>query len=111
MADNELTTRKNDHLDIVLDASRRRASASAGFEALRFEHCALPELDLDAIDLGTTLFGRPLAAPLLISSMTGGAARAEAINRHLAEAAQALGIALAVGSQRVALEAGEANQG
>lgn len=111
MADNELTTRKNDHLDIVLDASRRRASASAGFEALRFEHCALPELDLDAIDLGTTLFGRPLAAPLLISSMTGGAARAEAINRHLAEAAQALGIALAVGSQRVALEAGDANQG
>ena len=46
------------------DHKRNRGrAASAGFEALRFEHCALPELDLDAIDLGTTLFGRPLAAP------------------------------------------------
>lgn len=111
MAESELSTRKNDHLDIVLDPARRHASMSAGFEALRFEHCALPELDLDAVDLSASLFGRPLAAPLLISSMTGGAARAEAINQHLAEAAQALGIALAVGSQRVALEAGGANQG
>lgn len=111
MADSELTTRKNDHLDIVLDPARARGAQASGFAGWRFEHCALPELDLDAVDLSASLFGRPLAAPLLISSMTGGAARAEAINRHLAEAAQELGIALAVGSQRVALEGGRANQG
>lgn len=105
-----LLGRKNDHLDIVLDEARARAGARTGFADYTFEHCALPELDLDAIDLGTHLFGRALRAPLLISSMTGGALRAAGINRHLAEAAQHLGIALAVGSQRVALET-EADHG
>ncbi|GGJ89377.1 type 2 isopentenyl-diphosphate Delta-isomerase [Pseudomonas matsuisoli] len=100
----QLVSRKNDHLDIVLDADRAGVLSQTGFAAYTFEHCALPELDFDAIDLRTQLFDRPLQAPLLISSMTGGAARASRINHHLAEAAQALGIALAVGSQRVALE-------
>ena len=99
-----LVSRKDDHLDIVLDAHRARNVVDAGFSDYTFEHCALPELMLDDIDLGMSLFGRTLRAPLLISSMTGGARRAADINRHLAEAANALGIALAVGSQRVALQ-------
>lgn len=106
MSETELTTRKNQHLDIVLASQRARPVVASGFERLHFEHCALPELDLAAVDLSTSLFGKLLAAPLLISSMTGGAQRAEAINHHLAEAAEELGIALAVGSQRVALERG-----
>ncbi|WP_349573414.1 type 2 isopentenyl-diphosphate Delta-isomerase [Azotobacter salinestris] len=106
MAGDELAARKNDHLDIVLDPSRTKRNGSTGFAAFAFEHCALPELHLQQIDLGTTFLGRPLRAPLLISSMTGGPARAATINRHLAEAAQALGIALGVGSQRIALETG-----
>ena len=106
MPQSELVKRKNDHLDIVLDEARAWQRAETGFAAYRFEHCALPELHLDAIDLRTTLLGRPLRAPLLVSSMTGGALRASRINLHLVEAAQELGIALAVGSQRVALETG-----
>ncbi|MBC8649091.1 type 2 isopentenyl-diphosphate Delta-isomerase [Pseudomonas sp. MTM4] len=102
--------RKNEHLDIVLDPRRACSKADTGFSALRFEHCAMPELCLNDIDIRSSLFGRDLAAPLLISSMTGGAARAAQINRNLAEAAEALGIALAVGSQRIALETG-ADQG
>ncbi|NCT81085.1 type 2 isopentenyl-diphosphate Delta-isomerase [Stutzerimonas sp. R40042] len=104
MSKQSLVSRKNDHLDIVLDPGRAAIAAGNGFAAFRFEHCALPELHLDQIDLRSQLFGRPLQAPLLISSMTGGAARSAAINAHLAEAAQQLGIAMAVGSQRVALE-------
>ncbi|WP_412460087.1 type 2 isopentenyl-diphosphate Delta-isomerase [Pseudomonas sp. SC11] len=107
MNENMLSQRKNDHLDIVLaSAAGNPGDDGAGWSALRFEHCALPELDLDAIDLSTHLLGKALRAPLLISSMTGGADRAEAINRHLAEAAQALGIAMGVGSQRVGLRSG-----
>ncbi|WP_251979127.1 type 2 isopentenyl-diphosphate Delta-isomerase [Salinicola avicenniae] len=104
MSDADLLQRKNDHLDIVLDPGRAASCARTGFARWHFRHCALPELDLDAIDLSTRLFGRSLAAPLLISSMTGGAERARGINRHLAEAAQVLGVAMGVGSQRVAIE-------
>lgn len=97
--------RKDQHLDVVLSGGGRHAR-DAGFDAIRFVHEALPDVDHDAIDLGIEFLGRRLKAPLLVSSMTGGPARAEAINTHLAEAAQALGIALAVGSQRGALETG-----
>ncbi|MBZ5485998.1 type 2 isopentenyl-diphosphate Delta-isomerase [Halomonas aquamarina] len=110
MQESELTQRKNDHLDIVLNPALAVQKTRTGFERWRFEHCALPELDLDSIDLGTSLFGRAMQAPLLISSMTGGASRANDINRFLAEAAQTLGLAMGVGSQRVALES-DANWG
>ncbi len=97
--------RKEEHLDIIL-AGHGQAAIPNGFEAIDFEHSALPELDYASIDLGSRFLGMTLRAPLLISAMTGGPARAERVNIHLAEAAQALGIALAVGSQRAALEAG-----
>lgn len=106
MSDSDLSRRKDDHLNIVLDRRASGRGAGTGFDAWQFEHCALPELDLAAIDLRSALAGRPLKAPLLISSMTGGAQRSTAINRHLAEAAQALGIAMGVGSQRVGLRSG-----
>ncbi|GAB3373536.1 isopentenyl-diphosphate delta-isomerase [Azotobacter armeniacus] len=106
MAEDELAARKNDHLDIVLAPSWARGRGNTGFATFAFEHCAIPELHLQQINLGTEFLGRHLRAPLLISSMTGGPARAAVINRHLAEAAQVLGIALGVGSQRIALETG-----
>lgn len=105
MTESDLSRRKDDHLDIVLDPTRAATCVASGFGDVRFEHCALPELHLDDIDLGSSLLGVSLQAPFLISSMTGGAKRAVAINRHLAEAAQALGIAMGVGSQRVSLQA------
>ncbi|MDI4665818.1 type 2 isopentenyl-diphosphate Delta-isomerase [Xanthobacter autotrophicus] len=108
MDDSDAGRRKEDHIDIVLAGGRVASRVDAGFDRLRFVHCALPELDLDAVDLTTRVLGRTLKAPFLISAMTGGPARSEAINAHLAEAAQALGIALGVGSQRIAIENGSA---
>lgn len=100
----DITARKDQHLDVIL-AGKARHGLDSGFAGVRFMHEALPDLDHGKIDLGADFLGRRLKAPLLISSMTGGPARAEAINARLAEAAQHLGIALAVGSQRAALEA------
>ncbi|HZV83482.1 MAG TPA: type 2 isopentenyl-diphosphate Delta-isomerase [Brevundimonas sp.] len=99
----DITSRKDEHLDVIL-AGKARHGLASGFADVRFVHEALPDLDHGKIDLGIDFLGRRLKAPLLISSMTGGPARAEAINARLAEAAQHLGIALAVGSQRAALE-------
>jgi isopentenyl-diphosphate delta-isomerase len=96
-------SRKADHIRINLDQDVR-SGLSTGLDQLRFIHEALPEIDLDDIDLGLDFLGKYLQAPILISSMTGGTERAEAINRALGEAAQATGIALGVGSQRAMLE-------
>ena len=99
-----IMNRKDEHLDVIL-AGRAAHALDNGFAEVRFVHEALPDLDHGKIDLGVDFLGRRLKAPLLISSMTGGPSRAEAINARLAEAAQHLGIALAVGSQRAALDA------
>ncbi|SDW75343.1 isopentenyl-diphosphate delta-isomerase [Pseudomonas syringae] len=103
MDNSDLGRRKDDHLDIVLEQRGAGSGAVTGLDAVQFEHCALPELNLDDIDLRSALLHMPLRAPLLISSMTGGAERSTVINRNLAIAAQELGMAMGVGSQRVGL--------
>lgn len=102
---NDIEGRKREHIDTVLNEDVSSKGLTTGFENYRFDHVALPETDLDAIDTTTTLFGKRLAAPLLISSMTGGTDIARDINLRLAEAAQSLGIAMGVGSQRAGIEA------
>jgi isopentenyl-diphosphate delta-isomerase len=96
--------RKREHIETVLNEDVSAKGITTGFERFFFEHQALPELAIDHVDLATEVFGRRLAAPFLISSMTGGTEPARGINRHLAEAAQSLGIAMGVGSQRAAIE-------
>ncbi|MBA3945851.1 MAG: type 2 isopentenyl-diphosphate Delta-isomerase [Herpetosiphonaceae bacterium] len=106
MGDEATSERKSDHIRIVLNEDVAAKGIVTGFAHYRLPHHALPELDLHEIDTSLTLFGKRLQAPLLISSMTGGAGEAQNINLHLAEAAEALGVALGVGSQRAALMQG-----
>ncbi|MFQ6100686.1 MAG: type 2 isopentenyl-diphosphate Delta-isomerase [Anaerolineae bacterium] len=96
--------RKSNHIRINLQEDVDFKHVSTGFERYRFVHCALPGFNLEDVDTSTTLLGKELAAPLLISSMTGGTPEASAINRRLAEAAQAAGIGMGLGSQRAAIE-------
>ena len=95
--------RKADHIKINLEQDVRSA-LTTGLENYHFMHEALPELDLNRIDTSLSLFGKQLAAPILISSMTGGTSEAETINLRLAEAAQEIKVAMGVGSQRTAIE-------
>jgi len=96
-------TRKADHIRINLE-EEVRSSLTTGLERYRFIHRALPELDLEEVNLKSKLFGHSLAAPILISSMTGGTGDAVNVNSNLAAAAQETGIAMGLGSQRAALE-------
>ena len=96
--------RKADHIRICLEEEVQCQQVTNGLENYRFTHSCLPELNRNDIDISTTFLGKHLAAPLLISSMTGGTAQAGIINRHLAEVAQQYKLAMGVGSQRVAVE-------
>jgi len=95
--------RKQDHLELCLDGdvAFRRGN---GLDRFDLVHDALPELHLDEIDTSTEFLGHQLKLPLMISSMTGGSDEAARINRVLARGAQEAGCAMALGSQRAALE-------
>ncbi len=101
--DTPTSKRKSDHIRINLEQDVR-SERTTGLERLRFDHQALPELDLEHIDPSVSFLGKRLEAPLLISSMTGGTDEAGRINRALAAAAQARRVAMGLGSQRAALE-------
>jgi isopentenyl-diphosphate delta-isomerase len=96
--------RKKEHLELCLESDSVAGPSGTGFDRYAFVHNALPELDIDEIDTATTFLGKRLKAPLLISSMTGGFELARKVNRNLAAAAQEFGLAMGVGSQRVAIE-------
>jgi len=95
--------RKLDHIKIVLGEDVAAKGVVTGFAAYRLPHTALPELDLAEVDTRSSFLGKPIGAPLLISSMTGGASVAQKLNLALAEAAEALGLPMGVGSQRAAV--------
>lgn len=96
--------RKLDHLHHVLNDSEVDRNGRY-FDSFRLLHNALPEINLTDVDIQCSFLGKTLTAPLLISSMTGGDHPELArINQRLAEAAEACGIALAVGSQRIQFE-------
>jgi isopentenyl-diphosphate delta-isomerase len=108
-ADNESNNfthekRKADHIRINLEEDVSFNQLTTGLENYFFMHEALPELNLADVDTATTILGKTLQRPLLISSMTGGTAEAGRINRILATAAQETGMAMGLGSQRAAIE-------
>lgn len=96
--------RKSEHLRIGLEEDVQFRGLTTGLERYRFVHQALPELNLDEVEVSTTLLGKRLELPILISAMTGGTEAARRINHNLAAGAQAVRAGMAVGSQRAALE-------
>lgn len=104
----DIEGRKRDHLRLALTGDVTSASLTTGLEQLQLAARALPEHDLDDVDTSVSTWGRRLAAPLLVSCMTGGVGEAGPVNRALAAAAQHHEVAFGLGSGRAVLEDGSA---
>ena len=93
--------RKMEHLSI-LEKDTAVDRKKAYFDCIQLSHRALPEIDFQDTDPSIEFMGKRLTIPLLISSMTGGDQDLlKTINKNLAIAASATGVAMGVGSQRV----------
>jgi isopentenyl-diphosphate delta-isomerase len=96
--------RKAEHIRVNLREDVAAKGIGNGFDEYRFIHRALPEIDLAHVDTSAVLFDRWLAAPILISCMTGGTGEARQLNGVLARVAQRMRLAMGLGSGRVLLE-------
>ena len=101
----DIRTRKADHIALSLQ-TKHQTSYGPGLDRLNFEPNPLPQMRLEDVEIHSQFLDLPVSAPLLIGAMTGGCKNGELINQHLAEAAQACQIPMALGSQRAALEQG-----
>ena len=97
--------RKQDHIELAL-LPANQASERNPFDSFHLIHEALPDLDFSEILLTSQRFGRVVAKPFLVSSMTAGHRDALSINRNLIEACAKSGWAMGVGSQRRELHDG-----
>lgn len=101
----QIERRKADHIDITM-----QEDVSSGYnywDDVKLIHCSLPEVDLEEVDTSTTLFGKKLSSPLIVTAITGGYPRAKRINENLASACADLQIGMGVGSQRAGIEHGD----
>jgi isopentenyl-diphosphate delta-isomerase len=90
--------RKAEHLHVCTTMDVE-AKMEQGWEDVHLPHECLPEIDRSEIDLSAEFCGRHFHYPLIISALTGGHAKAAAINETLAKAAEQFGIGMELGSQ------------
>ena len=93
---------KDIHIEVCLHREVE-ASRTNGFEDVQLLP-GFPTFSRKDIDTTADFLGKKLSLPLLISPITGGGRQSARINRNLATAAEHLGIAMAVGSERPMLE-------
>lgn len=96
--------RKIEHLKLCASSPVESRNTGTGFDDVMMVHRALPEFDMDDIDLSTGFLGKKMNAPFMIASITGGHPDTTSINAALAGAAEELGVGIGVGSQRAAIE-------
>ena len=102
-AEDIIKQRKEEGIDVVLRGNVDARETSTLLQCVHLLHNALPEINMDEVDLSTTFLGHRLGAPLVIDSMTGGAPMAEKVNGVLATVAEEMNLAMGVGSQRAGL--------
>jgi isopentenyl-diphosphate delta-isomerase len=95
-----MMNRKDEHIKYAL----KYQSPYNSFDDMELIHRSLPDYDLSEIDLHTHFAGRDFDFPFYINAMTGGSEKAKAVNRKLAQVAQATGLVMVTGSYSAALK-------
>lgn len=95
--------RKDEHLALAA-AQQRHDQLYSSLNDIRLIPNALPESDLAKVNLTVADANFPFTTPFYIEAMTGGSQKTGQINEKLALAAKATGLAMAVGSQSIALK-------
>lgn len=93
--------RKDEHVRLAM--SLHAPGKTTPWADISFLHHALPGTDVDAVDTSTRVVGADWQVPFYVNAMTGGTESTGQLNAGLAEAAAAAGVAIASGSQHVAL--------
>lgn len=101
--------RKREHLSLSLDPSNE-ALGKSGLDQIQLIHNALPEINLEDVDISRKVFGHMMATPFLVSSMTAGHPDSIDLNTRLAKACAHRGWLMGVGSQRRELGDGAAKE-
>ncbi|MBD3229618.1 MAG: type 2 isopentenyl-diphosphate Delta-isomerase [Candidatus Lokiarchaeota archaeon] len=102
VVDKRISDRKIEHLKIPVKADVQHKHNY--FRNIKLIHYALPDHDLEEIDISVDFFSKKVSAPICIAGMTGGHPIAKDINAILAKAAEKENIILGVGSQRAGIE-------
>ncbi|MCA9539618.1 MAG: type 2 isopentenyl-diphosphate Delta-isomerase, partial [Myxococcales bacterium] len=97
----DIHQRKRDHIALCSTDEVHPGVHFGLFEDVALMHDALPELAMSELDLRTCLLDHTLAAPVMVTGMTGGPPEAGDINAGIARVCADLGLAFGVGSQRV----------
>lgn len=100
-----IVERKRQHLELATVPGAQ--GGDPGWDDIHLVPASLTSASIDDVDLTTDLVGHRLDAPLVLVPMTGGHPDAVELNANLGAAAQRLGLAVGVGSQRAALAAPE----
>ncbi len=95
-------SRKLDHINLAKDLYIDYTKT--GFDDIHLIHKASSSLSLNEIDISCSFLQKKLAAPFMINAISGGPSIATEINRSMARVAKRLNIAMAVGSQKLAID-------
>jgi isopentenyl-diphosphate delta-isomerase len=98
MTGEQIRSRKADHLRICTD--ERIAPDHCYWDDIRLMHNAMPEINMDDIDMTAEVLGKKLEFPFIVTAITGGFSGAKKINENIAKACSELGIGMGVGSER-----------
>ncbi|UJG40334.1 MAG: type 2 isopentenyl-diphosphate Delta-isomerase [Candidatus Heimdallarchaeum aukensis] len=103
---NKTSPRKDEHLKICNELDVNYDLISPGFEKVSIsdELSNFSDVTPDMVKLETSLFGKKIDFPVIISGITGGSEEGKKINKSIAKVCNEFNIAMGVGSQRAAIE-------